>query len=131
MAEKIRSSLDPVEASPDDARAFVALEALLPESHRWEDLVRLYEKQARAPGNIAAELLAKAAEVARRRLKNRARAEELYRLLLQNDPRNTAALSSLVEITEEKGDAQGLADVLERQADGAANPAEAARLYLR
>jgi tetratricopeptide (TPR) repeat protein len=130
--EQISTHLAKLEATPGDEGAFQALEAIYQKYDRWEDLVALYEGRARAgaeggPGG----LLAKAAELAHRRMRNTARAEELYRQVLHADPKHADALGSMVEIYEERGDFAAVAVALERQADQTTDPRAAARLYLR
>ncbi|HEY6003735.1 MAG TPA: tetratricopeptide repeat protein, partial [Anaeromyxobacter sp.] len=130
LDEQIRSHRETLEAAPGDVRAFQALESLYENSSRWEDLIALYEGWARAtqPG---APLLAKAAGLAHTKLRNVARAEELYRQLLQADPTHETALHSVVQILEEREDWPALAAALEREAQAAADPREAARLTVR
>src|SRR5574342_508165 len=103
LDDLIRSHLETLEAAPGDTRAFLALEKLYGEHGRVEDLVDLYEARARSgpdPGSVP-ELLVKAADLARRRLGNPARAEELYRLALGADPRHAEALRAVAELCEE------------------------------
>ena len=97
LDEQIRSHLETLEAAPGDAQAFEALEDLYEKASRWEDLVALYEGRARAvpPG---APLLARAASLAHAKLRNVARAEDLYRQLLQSEPSNAGALRSLAAL---------------------------------
>jgi tetratricopeptide (TPR) repeat protein len=127
----IRSHLETLEAAPADLEAFRALETLYEGASRWEDLIALYEGRARAVNEPATPLLAKAASLAQTKLRNVARAEELYRQLLRTDPAHPAALRSMVEILEAREDWQGLVSALEREANAASDPGEAARLTLR
>jgi tetratricopeptide (TPR) repeat protein len=126
----IRTHLETLEATPGDREAFEALEALYEEASRWEDLIALYEGRARIQ-EPATPLLAKAANLAHVKLRNVARAEELYRQLLRSDPAHPAALRSMVEILEAREDWAGLAAALGREANAAADPREAALLTLR
>src|SRR4051812_2495603 len=106
MDEQIRSYLETLEAVPGDVRAFHALEAIYQKSDRWDELLKLYEGRAQntaTPEDVRT-VLQKAAELARTRLGNRARAEELYRKVLESDPHHGPALESLTAIHEEKGD---------------------------
>ncbi len=121
-----------LELSPGDEQAFGALAALHEERGRWDELIALHERRARLSGDAGAgALLARAAELARRRQKNPARAEALYRQALHADPGHAGALTALVELCEERGDPSALAEALERQADCTPDLAEAARLYAR
>ena len=98
-----------------DERPFDEVAAGLEKAGRVEDLIRLLESRARdvvAPE--ASSLLTRAAELARTRLKNLERAEELLRraLLLGGDIK--VPLAGLRVLYEQKQDLAGLADVLER-----------------
>ncbi|HEX9049155.1 MAG TPA: tetratricopeptide repeat protein, partial [Anaeromyxobacter sp.] len=130
LDDQIRSHLETLEAAPGDVQAFEALEALYENASRWEDLVALYEGRARSvpPG---APLLARAATLAHTKLRNVARAEELYRQLLQAEPAHEGALRSMTGLLEERGDWPALAVALEREALAATDPREAARLAVR
>ena len=97
LDEQIRAHLETLEAAPGDTHAFEALEALYEGASRWEDLVALYEGRAQATHAPEAPLLAKAASLAHTKLRNVARAEELYRQILRADPANRAALGALAE----------------------------------
>ncbi|HSD22085.1 MAG TPA: tetratricopeptide repeat protein [Anaeromyxobacter sp.] len=130
LDEQIRSHLETLEAAPGDPCAFEALESLYEQASRWEDLVALYEGRARLVPEPGAPLLAKAATLARTKLRNVARAEELYRQLLHAQPADPGALAALGQLLHDRQDWPGLAAVLERAAAAAA-PADAARLTLR
>ena len=130
--EQISAHLAALEAAPSDEGAFQALESVYNKYNRWEDLITLYESRARlgVDGGAGA-LLAKAAELAHRRMRNDTRAEELYRQVLHVDPKHPSALLSMIEIYEERGDAGALADALEQQANRTADSRAAALLYVR
>jgi golgin subfamily B member 1 len=130
LDDQIRTHLETLEAAPGDLQAFSALETIYEKAARWEDLVVLYESRARlvADPGAAPPLLAKAANVAHRKLRNVARAEELYRLLLRTEPGDRAALRELAELCEQRGDWAGLAAALEREVAATDDAREAARL---
>ncbi|WP_408629105.1 tetratricopeptide repeat protein, partial [Anaeromyxobacter terrae] len=130
LDEQIRSHLETLEAAPGDPGAFEALEALYEQAARWEDLVSLYEGRARLVPEPGAPLLAKAAALASTKLRNVARAEELYQQLLRSDPAEPAALAALTQLLEDRPEGRALARVGLRAA-GAGEPAGAARLTLR
>ncbi|MBI3185601.1 MAG: tetratricopeptide repeat protein [Myxococcales bacterium] len=112
--------------------AFAEMEASLEKAGRIEDLIRLYEarsKELSAPQE-AAVLLVRAGEVARDRLKNHSRAEELFRRALTAAPKAKEALQGLRILCEQKQDHPALAEVLERMAAASSGP-EAAALYLK
>ena len=130
--EQISAHLAALEAAPSDEGAFLALESIYQRCDRWEDLIALYESRARqGVDGSAGGLLAKAAELAHRRMRSTARAEELYRQVLHVDPHHPSALLSMIEIYEERGDAPALAETLEQQANRTADPTAAAKLYVR
>ncbi len=131
MDERIRANLETLDAAPGDLAAFRELEELYEGAARWEELVALYEARARVVHEPGAELLARAAEIARRRLGSPARAEEIWRRLLRAEPGHPAALRAMVGILEEREDWPALAAALEREALAAADPVESARLTLR
>ncbi|MBI3180785.1 MAG: tetratricopeptide repeat protein [Myxococcales bacterium] len=115
-----------------EEKPFPQLEASLEKAGRIEELIRLYENRAREVPSCteAAHLIAKAAALARRKLKDLPRAEALLRnaLLLAPDERDHLRdLRLLYEQTQEHG---ALAEVLERMAALCLGP-EGAALYLR
>ncbi|MBX5481947.1 MAG: tetratricopeptide repeat protein [Myxococcaceae bacterium] len=112
--------------------SFADAEAQLEKAGRVEELIRLYETRAREVP-ISAEvgrLLHKAGELARDRLKRFDRAEDFFRRAALADPSERAPLIGLKSLFEQKQDAQGLAETLERL--GAhSKGVEAAALFLR
>src|SRR4051812_29233263 len=107
-------------------------EAALEKSGRVEELIRLYEarsKEVPSPDE-AGHLLARAGELAREKLKNLARAEDLFRRALVYAPNAREALEGLRGLYEQRNDSGALAEVLERLA-AATEGAAAAALYLK
>ncbi len=107
-------------------------EAALEKSGRVEELIRLYEarsKEVPSPEE-AGNLLARAGELAREKLKNLLRAEELFRRALVYAPNAREALEGLRALYEQRNDSAALAEVLEKLA-GATEGAAAAALYLK
>ncbi len=131
LDEQIRSHRETLEAAPGDLPAFQALESLYETASRWEDLIALYEGRARVVHEPGAPLLAKAANLAQLKLRNVARAEELYRQLLRADPAHPDALRSMVDLLAEREDWPALAAAIDREAAAAKDPREAARITLR
>lgn len=107
-------------------------EAQLEKSGRVEELIRLYEGRSKdvPSAEEAGHLLSRAGELAREKLKNLARAEELYRRALVYAPNAREALEGLRALYEQRNDAAALADVIERLAAATTGPA-AAQLYLK
>ena len=127
--EQIRAHLETLESAPGDQQAFEALAGLYESASRWEELVALHEARARlVPGTP---LLARAAALAREKLGNRARAEDLFRQHLRLTPQDGAALGALCELLEEDQDWPALASVLDQAATGSVDPKEAARTTLQ
>jgi tetratricopeptide (TPR) repeat protein len=131
LDDQIRAHLETLEAAPGDLHAFQALEALYQGASRWEDLIALYEGRARVVHEPAAPLLARAANLARNELRNVARAEDLFRQLLQVDPTHAEGLRSMVDLLELRGDWPAVSAALEREAAAAKDPREAARATVR
>ncbi len=113
-------------------RPFAAVEAALEKSGLVEDQLRLYEARSREVPSTqeAGWLLARAGELARDRLKNAVRAEELFRRALVYAPASKEALEGLRALYEQRQDHGALAEILERLAGTQTGPAAAA-LYLR
>ncbi len=107
-------------------------EAQLEKSGRVEELIRLYEGRSREvpSADEAGHLLSRAGELAREKLKNLARAEDLYRRALVYAPNAREALEGLRALYEQRNDAASLAEVIERLAAATEGPA-AAPLYLK
>lgn len=113
-------------------RPLAAVEAALEKFGLVEDQLRLYEARSREVPSTqeAGWLLARAGELARDRLKNAVRAEELFRRALVYSPTSKEALEGLRALYEQRQDHGALVDVLERLAGTQTGPAAAA-LYLR
>ncbi len=113
-------------------KPFVEVEASLEKAGRVEELIRLYEARSREvpSADEAGHLLALAGGLARERLKNLPRAEELLRRALVYVPQSREALEGLKGLYEQRQDVASLAEVLERLAATLTGPAAAA-VYLR
>src|SRR3954453_4039767 len=100
-------------------------EAQLEKSGRVEELIRLYEGRSKEgpSSDEAGHLLSRAGELAREKLKNLARAEELYRRALVYAPKATEALEGLRALYEQRNDAAALAEIVERLAAATEGPA--------
>lgn len=113
-------------------KPFGDVEANLEKSGRVDELIRLYESRSREvpKAHEAAHLLCRAADLARERLRNPVRAEELLRRALVYAPNAREALEGLRAIAEGRNDAAALVEVLEKLAL-VSQGADAAALYLR
>src|SRR5439155_22753310 len=107
-------------------------EAQLEKSGRVEELIRLYEGRSKEvpSADEAGHLLSRAGELAREKLKNLGRAEELYRRALAYAPNAKEALEGLRALYEQRNDAAALAEIIERLAAATEGPA-AAQLDLK
>src|SRR5438552_18698568 len=99
-------------------KPFVEVEASLEKAGRVEELIRLYETRSREVPNSdeAGHLLAMAGGLARERLKNLQRAEELLRRALGYVPASREALQGLRAPFEQRQEASPLAESHEQQA---------------
>lgn len=117
-----------------DAREkpFAEVEASLEKAGRVEELIKLYEARSREvpSADEAGHLLAVAGTIARERLRNPQRAEELLRRALVYSPQSREALDGLKTLYEQRQDHFALAEVFERLG-GASQGVTAAGFYLR
>ncbi|MBL9038369.1 MAG: tetratricopeptide repeat protein, partial [Archangium sp.] len=99
-------------------KAFGDVEATLEKAGRVEELIRLYEARAREvpKPEEAGHLLSRAADLARTRLGNPVRAEELFRRALVYAPNAREPLNGVRQIAEGRADFALLAETLERMA---------------
>src|SRR5690242_1045550 len=99
-----------------DSKPFVEQEAQFERAGRIEDLMRLSESRAREhPVALeACRRLLKAAQLARHRMKNHARAEDLLRRALMAVPSSKEALRGLRVVYEQKSGTVALVDILAR-----------------
>lgn len=113
-------------------KPFGEVEASLEKTGRVDELIRLYESRSREVPRAeeAAHLLCRAADLARERLRNPVRAEELLRRALVYSPNAREALEGLKAIAEGRNDGAALVEVLEKLALTSSGP-DAAALYLR
>lgn len=131
MRRSLMSNAIAQKATPANP-AFGDVEAALEKSGRVEELIRLYESRSREvpSADEAGHLLARAGELARERLKNLTRAEELFRRALVYAPNSREALEGLQLLSEARNDHAQLAEVFERLATITAGAASAP-LYLK
>jgi golgin subfamily B member 1 len=112
-----------LEVSPGDREASDRLRELYKKRRAWPQLFKLYETDlARTEGAERQELLQEMARLASERLGRGDDAARIYRQILDGDPANSLALSSLERQAERSKDWATLAEALERRAqqtDGA------------
>jgi tetratricopeptide (TPR) repeat protein len=102
-------------------------------ARRWEDLSRALEQaiEAAPDQRIRLDRLQERARLMEEQMMNREGAARDYNRMLEIDPGNTAALTSLARICEMTADWAALVGLLERQADLAADTAEHTAILVR
>ena len=124
-----------LDIDPDDRRAqeqlkrrYVAvgdwekLEDFYGKTQKWDELIRILERQADAEGTEPeqrAELLFKAAQLWEQRIGKPERAGRVYEKILASDPDNLRAAEALTPIYEGARDARKLLGVLQTRLDAA------------
>lgn len=126
-------------ADPTDASAVSALDSLLRQHDRRDDLrwlFRLRVDRAADASEARIAILSEWAMLEEEALSEPERATALYREILEIDGKHTPALRALARLLHAQGDAQGAAEILERDRDlreGAervAREIELARLFM-
>lgn len=87
-----------------DRDAIVALEKLYADEQRWEDLIRLYQRELEAPGASRADLHVKIATVASRHLKEPVRAFDEIEAALEIDRQHPGAIAELERVLASETD---------------------------
>ncbi len=121
---------------PDDADANQTLSGLLERTEKWHDLIDVLTEQANrraAAGDKKGEvaLLVRAADLWEQKLGSAESATELLERILERDPSSARALMSLARIYEAAHDLEKCRATLERAAELASSPEEAAELHYR
>lgn len=118
--------------APQQEKPFGEVEASLEKAGRVEELIKLYESRSREVPSAeeASHLLSMAGGLARERVRNLQRAEDLFRRALVYQPTSREALEGLKALFEQRQDSGALAEVLERLAAIETGPAAAA-LFLK
>ncbi len=120
-----------VELAPQEEAAHRALEQLLEEQERWQELVAALQHHAEErQGGERLVLLSRAVETVRVRLDDSSRARQLVELILLEQPDQPQALVELATLCEADEDWKGAQAALEL-AVARAQGAEAAELHLR
>ncbi|MCU0661270.1 MAG: tetratricopeptide repeat protein, partial [Myxococcota bacterium] len=115
-------------------RAFPELEAFYASADKWEELIRILEREAEskdAPVGDRVALQFKIAQLWREKKERIDRATRCYQAVLEIDPQNLEAAEALVPILEESRDATGLASVLEVRLSHLEGPEEGLALRRR
>lgn len=117
----------------DDRPTFLALEALFRRTADWDSLVALYEEQAELAPNDQEriELLRKLAAVLREQKNEPDRAIEMYRAVLEIDPRDPISTVALDDLLRERERWAELADHLRQRIDLSDNLSELPELKHR
>jgi len=105
---------------PSADEAYERTAALYRKNQAWAELAQVRQQQAAASTNPARarDLRAEAAAVLHERLGDAGGAEAILRGVVDEDPANPVANESLEKILAEKGDWNGLAELLEARAGG-------------
>jgi tetratricopeptide (TPR) repeat protein len=111
------------EAKPDDREAVEKLKELYGKRRAYRQLYDLYEAEAkRVSGAERRALWAEMAKLASDRLDRGADATRLYKMILAEDPDDTAALDALEKQAERDKDYATVAEALERRVELADDP---------
>ncbi len=135
--QAVASYRDLVEADPSDVETVRALDLLLRQSNRKDDLRWLFQLRAdQVEGGSRADVLADWAALEEDVFGDPERASDLYRRVLEIAPERTAALRARARLLLSRGDHADAAGVIERHRDlsegddRAAREIELAGLYL-
>lgn len=122
-----------LELDPQRASAVADLTRVYRSLERWEDLVRLYERQlaSAAESERRVELGMQLGRVLNEQLKQPDRAVQAYEGVLQVTPSHAGALEALATLRAAAGDAENALRALDELADKAATPEARAEQYLR
>jgi len=108
-----------------EARAYDDLEAFYAEAQRWEELIRLFERQTDFEDQSTKILLHfRCARLWREKLEKEDRAARAYEKVLGIDAKNLQAAEALIPIYRAAKDYKRLASVLQVQADQTDDPEE-------
>jgi len=111
------------EARPEDREAIEKLKELYGKRRAYRQLYDLYEDEAkRASGAERRAIWAEMAKMAADRLDRGADATRLYKMILAEDPDDTAALDALEKQAEREKDYATVAEALERRVELADDP---------
>ncbi len=112
------------EAEPDDREALTKLKELYSKRRAYRQLFDILEVEARqASGEARRALWMEMAKMASERLDRGADATRLFKLVLDEDPKDSVALDALEKQAERDKDFVTVADALERRADLTDDPA--------
>lgn len=105
--------------TPQDEEAFLALVEIISGMARWPDLVKLYQERLEAEVDTArkAQLQIEIARLYNDKLHNKREAAKSYEALLELDPSNDEAFSSLKKMYEETRDYESLIKLHQRELD--------------
>ncbi|HVZ74315.1 MAG TPA: tetratricopeptide repeat protein [Polyangia bacterium] len=107
------------------AKDWNALEGFYASQNKWDELVRVLERQAETEdGAAAVSLWNKIGELYRDRLTKADRAQKAFEKALQADPQNLAAAEALIPLYEKSKDVRRLAEALMVQLNHTSDKAE-------
>lgn len=122
-----------LQATPDDAHAFTALEAMLTRAARWFALIEAYEEAIEAALEPARrkDLYGRIARVQEARLLAPDKAIDAYRAVLEIDPDDEAAIAQLDRLYQEQKRWHDLSELYATRIERARTPVEANALRVR
>lgn len=112
------------EFDPEDLSAIDKLILLYMASQSWNELLALYEKKSDLVGDLEEKkrILLEMGAVFRLEVKDRQRAIDTYKRILELDPSDVQAIAQLDELYEETESWHDLLHILEREAEIATDP---------
>ena len=117
---------------PANAGAIEALKGVYQKRRAWRPLIDLMEKEhAALDGDAALRCLKEMAQIAGERLADPALAAELWKRVLDADPRSAEALANLEKLAERNKDWAGLAAVLEKRVAAISDAEEKVQLLTK
>jgi golgin subfamily B member 1 len=117
---------------PANTGAIEALKGVYQKRRAWRPLIDLMEKEHAALGGDAAlRCLKEMAQIAGERLADPALAAELWKRVLDADPRSAEALANLEKLAERNKDWAGLAAVLEKRVSAISDVEEKVQLLTK
>ncbi len=121
----VQIHLERLATVPGEPDALAAVEQAYSSAGRWEELLRIYEDNARRSEGDT-DLLRKAAQVCLQELSSASRAEAYLKRAIEALPSSIESLRALRELYQARGDYNACADVYEQELARTTDPAEKA-----
>lgn len=119
--------------SPTYLPALKSLGRIYHQLGRWDDLLTMYQRELEVSktSDRSVGLLFRMADVYVEKLKDDAKAAEVFEQILTHDPENLPALRALADVHAKSGDSESLVDVLTREAEHLTDDKEKAAVLMR